>query len=187
MISELIAWEGGTLLTSLFWGMILAGEYDCIRIFRRIIKHRKVWTIAVEDILYWTNAGITVFCVIYELNDGIVRGFSVAGFIVGAVIYRFSFGLFFVKYISKLILFVLKPLKKCWCLIRMALKKVFGKVSVRLDKARAAQKKNREARRLQAAEKKKAAALARACEEQRAEKEKQARKERRQKSKGKKQ
>lgn len=147
MMSELIAWEGGTLLTSLFWGMILAAEYDCIRIFRRVFRHRKVWTISVEDILYWTNAGITVFCVIYELNDGIVRGFSIAGFVAGAVLYRFAFGRFFVKYGSRAILFILKPLKKAWSLIRIAVGKQITKGSVRYRKAQAERQKAREAKR----------------------------------------
>lgn len=128
MIANLIQWEGQALLSSLFFGMILAWEYDCIRIFRRIVKHRRVWVMSIEDILYWINASITVFCMTYEVNDGIVRGFLVAGFIVGAVIYRHSFGKYFVKYVSKLINFILKPLKKMLYLIRMVLWKTFVKL-----------------------------------------------------------
>lgn len=122
MISYLISWEWASLLTSLYWGMILSAEYDCIRIFRRVVKHYKIWVMSLEDILFWINAGITVFCITYELNDGIIRGFSIAGLLAGAIIYRYSFGRIFVKYISKLILFVLKPLKKLAGFIKMKFK-----------------------------------------------------------------
>lgn len=130
-ISELILWEGSTFLTSLFWGMILAAEYDCIRIFRRVFRHKRVWGIVVEDILYWINAGITVFCVTYEISDGVVRGFSVVALILGAVLYRYAFGIYFVKYISKLIIFLLNPLKKLLQFIRMTIKKFGAKVKLK--------------------------------------------------------
>ena len=122
MISELIRWEGSALLTSLFWGMVFAGIYDCIRILRRIVRHRKVWIMTIEDIVYWIYVGIRIFVITYEMNNGIVRGFSVAGFILGATLYRFVFGRFFVKYVSKAILFVLKPLKKLARFIRIKIK-----------------------------------------------------------------
>lgn len=112
MTDNLIAWEWTALFASIYWGMILSAEYDCIRIFRRIIKHHKVWTMSLEDIIFWINAGITIFCITYELNDGIVRSFSIVGFILGAIIYRYSFGKIIVKYVSQIILFILKPLKK---------------------------------------------------------------------------
>ncbi len=111
MISQSIAIEGITLILSLFWGMVLAFEYDCIRVFRRIIKHKKVWTIFVEDIIYWINVAITVFSIIYELNNGIIRGFVTTGFVVGIFVYRYSFGKLFVKYTTLILQLILKPLK----------------------------------------------------------------------------
>ena len=98
MINKSIGVEGMTLILSLFWGMVLAFEYDCIRVFRRIVKHKRVWTISVEDIIYWINVAITAFSIIYELNNGIIRGFVTGGFIAGAFIYRYSVGKLFVKY-----------------------------------------------------------------------------------------
>lgn len=141
-VSELILWEGQTFLTSLFWGMILAAEYDCIRIFRRVFRHKRVWGIVVEDILYWINAGITVFSVTYEISDGVVRGFSGIALILGALLYRYAFGIYFVKYISKLIIFLLNPLKKLLRFIRMTLKKFGTKIKgVVVRKRKAPEKK----------------------------------------------
>ena len=113
MISQSIAREGITLVLSLFWGMVLAFEYDCIRVLRRIVRHKRVWIMSVEDIIFWINTGFMVFSIIYELNNGIIRGFVTAGFVAGAVVYRYSFGRLFVKYMTLMLLFLLRPLKMC--------------------------------------------------------------------------
>ena len=39
-MSSDIIWESGTFLYALWWGMVLAFQYDTIRIIRRIIRHR---------------------------------------------------------------------------------------------------------------------------------------------------
>ena len=106
-------------MSALFLGMVLALEYDCIRIFRRVIRHKNIWVMSAEDILYWIYAAVTVFCMTYEVNDGILRGFLVTGFLAGAVLYRYAFGTFFVKYTTKFINLCLKPLKKALCLIKI--------------------------------------------------------------------
>ncbi len=155
MVSELIAWEGSALLTALFWGMILAAEYDCIRIFRRIVRHRKVWTISVEDILFWINAGITVFCVIYEVNSGVVRGFSLMGFVIGALLYRAAFGVYIVRYATKIILFFLKPLKKLWNLFKI---KICRRIKTALKKYCSRKKEKAAQHRKEAAQRRKEAA-----------------------------
>ena len=94
MIAKLIWWEGRTLLSALFLGMVLALEYDCIRIFRRVIRHKNI--------------------------------FLVTGFLAGAVLYRYAFGTFFVKYTTKFINLCLKPLKKALCLIKIGVHKITG-------------------------------------------------------------
>ena len=113
-------------MSALFLGMVLALEYDCIRIFRRVIRHKNIWVMSAEDILYWIYAAVTVFCMTYEVNDGILRGFLVTGFLAGAVLYRYAFGTFFVKYTTKFINLCLKPLKKALCLIKIGVHKITG-------------------------------------------------------------
>lgn len=128
MIAKLIQWEGRALLSAVFLGMRLAFVYDCIRVFRRIVIHKNVWTTSAEDILYWIYAAIMVFCMTYEVNDGILRGFLFAGFLIGALVYRYAFGSYFVKYSTKLINIVLKPLKKAVHLIKMGVCKMYSKI-----------------------------------------------------------
>ena len=99
-------------MSALFLGMVLALEYDCIRIFRRVIRHKNIWVMSAEDILYWIYAAVTVFCMTYEVNDGILRGFLVTGFLAGAVLYRYAFGTFFCKIHYKIHKFMFKAIEK---------------------------------------------------------------------------
>ena len=72
-----IIWESGTFLYALWWGMVLAFQYDTIRIIRRIIRHRRVFMIAVEDVIYWIYVGIRIFIICFYVNSGIIRSFIV--------------------------------------------------------------------------------------------------------------
>ena len=112
-VSSLIIWEQSTFFAALFMGMMFAFIYDCIRVFRRVFKHKHVYTMAVEDILFWFYVSIRVFTCLYERNNGIIRGFIVISQIFGALIYRYAFGKLFVKYMTGLLIFILKPLKNC--------------------------------------------------------------------------
>ena len=76
-VSSLIIWEQSTFFAALFMGMMFAFIYDCIRVFRRVFKHKHVYTMAVEDILFWFYVSIRVFTCLYERNNGIIRGFIV--------------------------------------------------------------------------------------------------------------
>lgn len=77
-MSSDIIWESGTFLYALWWGMVLAFQYDTIRIIRRIIRHRRVFMIAVEDVIYWIYVGIRIFIICFYVNSGIIRSFIVA-------------------------------------------------------------------------------------------------------------
>ena len=118
-LSSLIIWEQSTFFASLFMGMMFAFVYDCIRIFRRVVKHRHVYTMAAEDILFWFYVSINVFACLYERNNGVIRGFIVVSQVLGAVIYRYAFGKIYVKNMSKLLIFILKPLKKLFLFIKI--------------------------------------------------------------------
>ena len=104
------------MLSSAFLGMAAAFIYDCIRVVRRIIRHKKVWTIAVEDIIYWVCMSFLAFSATYNL-----RGFMVVTAILGALLYRAVLGKYYVKYMTKLINFLIRPLKKLCRLISIKL------------------------------------------------------------------
>lgn len=116
-LSDLVQWELSTVLSSAFLGMAAAFIYDSIRVFRRIIRHKKVWTIAAEDIIYWVCMSFLAFSATYNLSNGAVRGFMVMTAILGAMLYKAVLGKYYVKYVTKLIHFLIKPLKKLNCFI----------------------------------------------------------------------
>lgn len=113
-------------LSSIVWGITLIVFYDCFRIFRRIIKHNKFWA-AFEDVIYWTVSAFLIFCLMYQMNDGAIRGFALVGILIGMVLYHYSISSFIVKFTSlgiekcilstkKFIKFISKPIR--WILRR---------------------------------------------------------------------
>ena len=128
-VSSLIIWEQSTFFAALFMGMMFAFIYDCIRVFRRVFKHKHVYTMAVEDILLWFYFNIDDR--LYERNNGIIRGFIVISQIFGALIYRYAFGKLFVKYMTGLLIFILKPLKKLFLLIKIKVHELDARVKSR--------------------------------------------------------
>ena len=106
------------------WGMVLSVVYDVIRIFRRVIIHHKVPVLVAEDILFWMASGFVIFHVTFMVNNGIIRSFSIVGFIIGSAMYQYTVSYYLVKYISRIIIFVIKPLKKLVKSITMVLKRL---------------------------------------------------------------
>lgn len=97
-------------LTSILWGGILLLIYDILRIFRRVIKHG-AFLVAVQDMIFWVAASLFIFSMIYRENNGIIRGYSILGMMLGSILYHFALSDFLVKLISKLIQTLLQPFK----------------------------------------------------------------------------
>lgn len=102
-ISETILKEADILLKAFATGMLLIFVYDLLRIIRRLLPHG-VSAIAIEDVLFWTGSAIIIFSMLYQENDGYLRGFSIGGVIAGMVLYSLMFS----KYIVKISVFVLE-------------------------------------------------------------------------------
>lgn len=81
---------------SVLWGMLILILYDFLRIERRLISHNEFF-IAVEDLIYWVVASLLIFHMMYKLNDGIIRGFSILAMLLGMLIYHYSISYYFVK------------------------------------------------------------------------------------------
>lgn len=93
---------------SILWGAIVLLAYDQLRVLRRIIRHNNFW-VAVEDLIFWIIASVFIFAMIYVQNSGTIRGFSVAGMVIGMVIYHYVMSDIIVKLISRGILLLLYP------------------------------------------------------------------------------
>ena len=82
--------------SSVLVGMGLFFLYDILRIFRRILPHGNIW-IGVEDFLYWIIFTGVVFVLLYRENDGMVRGFSIGGIMIGMLLYYFLLSRFVIR------------------------------------------------------------------------------------------
>ena len=97
-------------LLSILWGGTLLLAYDVLRIFRRLVKHG-VLLIAIEDLIFWVLASLFLFIMIFRENNGIIRGFSIIGMLIGLVLYHFSISEWLVKRITQLIQTLLSPIR----------------------------------------------------------------------------
>lgn len=65
-------------------GMMLV--YDLLRSLRLFIPHHPFWT-GLEDFVFWVYTAFMTFSLLYELNDGILRGYSIAVVLLGMILF----------------------------------------------------------------------------------------------------
>lgn len=93
---------------SFLWGLVLMFLYDFLEVFRRKVKHGRIWLL-VEDWLFWAVASILVFQMIFALNNGIIRSFFIVSFVAGMVLYRKVAKEHVINAILAVIAFVFRP------------------------------------------------------------------------------
>lgn len=120
------------LLTVLLGGA-LGLVYDCLRVFRHIIPHKRLW-VQLEDGLFWMIAIFFVFAVMLGANDGEIRFFSILGMFGGMGLYFLTLSHLVIAvsdrviYVVKKVLFLLftiimTPFRLVYLLIRRPLRK----------------------------------------------------------------
>lgn len=87
-------------LMSLGTGGGLMAAYDCVRVFRLICPHR-IWAVGTEDLLYGIYCAVMTFALLYEQNDGRLRGFAIGGVILGMAVYQNLVSRRVLKYLQK--------------------------------------------------------------------------------------
>lgn len=110
-MSDAIGMEVQFFLISILWGIILLVVYDVLRIFRRVVKHAWFF-VAVEDVLFWIVSAFLIFRMMYQQNNGIIRGFSILGMTLGMIVYNQSLSDYMVKWISEFFLLIGKGIRK---------------------------------------------------------------------------
>ncbi|MDW2800306.1 spore cortex biosynthesis protein YabQ [Clostridium boliviensis] len=96
-----IVYEVKLLLYSFLTGAGLMMTYDLLRIFRIFIPHSYVFT-GIEDMIYWVYAALVTFSLLYEQNDGGLRGYVIAGIFLGMFLYDRLVSRFFLKSLKNL-------------------------------------------------------------------------------------
>ena len=87
MVSQNIAKEVMFLFHSFFLGMVITFFYDGFLIVRKLFKHT-MFLISLEDLIFWIACALSVFYVLYEENNGMLRWFAVAGAALGMFMYK---------------------------------------------------------------------------------------------------
>ena len=64
-------------------GVVMGAAYDCLRIFRKGISHRKEW-VDREDLVFWICAGLLFFEFLIYYYQGKLRFFEIAAVCFGA-------------------------------------------------------------------------------------------------------
>lgn len=85
----MIQGEALFFLVSVSTGALLLFGYDLLRALREVFPERK-GILAAGDFLYWCLAGIGAFCMVFQKNSGALRGFCVAGMLLGMLFYHKS-------------------------------------------------------------------------------------------------
>ncbi len=98
-------------LAAVLLGAVAALVYDMLRVWRRF-RRQSLFMVSLQDFLYWFFLGFAGFYLIYSFNDGTLRTFAFLGMCLGAGLYVFTLGRFFVTYCLKLLLFFTFPLRK---------------------------------------------------------------------------
>ena len=98
-------------LAMVVFGAAAALVYDMLRVLRRLRK-QSLFTVSLQDFVYWFATGLVAFRVIYRYNAGVLRLFVFVGAGLGAVLYRALFSRFFVTYCVKLLRILFLPMEK---------------------------------------------------------------------------
>ena len=92
--------------------MIIAVCYDMLRISRRIMKKSDL-LVGLEDFFFWVAAGIVVFSMIFQCNDGVIRGYMFLALLIGAWLYHKSILKKPLKWIKMMInQIIIKPFRR---------------------------------------------------------------------------
>jgi spore cortex biosynthesis protein YabQ len=133
-------------LSTMYAGFIIGFLYDCCRIIRRMIR-AGVFVTGILDLLFWSVIGTLSFLVVFYVNDGDVRFFTIVGFVIGWILYVFTLSPFIMKgltwiyqtlakIIHWLIKIVLWPFQMLWKAARVpisGIKKLWHKLKSKIS------------------------------------------------------
>lgn len=134
-MGEFIRQEIDIFLEASFSGMMIAAAYDILRILRRIIRHGS-FLVNIQDFFFWVIAGIVVFSMIFECNQGVVRGYIFVALLIGGYLYHKSVSSFLVSFISRILnILITFLLKKPFKWVKMMMIKMIKILSFPFKKA----------------------------------------------------
>ena len=110
-------------------GLLIGFLFDFFRIQRKVIKTNDFITY-IQDILFWIISGIIVIISMVKFTDGEIRSYMILGIIVGIVLYFVSISKYImaismniVHFFTRILSFLVYPLKKIHEIIKKSWKK----------------------------------------------------------------
>lgn len=110
-----IVYEIKLLIYSFLTGAGLMMAYDLLRVLRIFIPHSYV-VVGLEDMIYWVYAALITFSLLYEQNDGGLRGYAITGVFMGMFLYDRVVSRFFLKFLKNFWKYF--KMKMCECFRR---------------------------------------------------------------------
>ena len=101
-MSVSIRYEAQLFLMSICTGVGLVMVYDCVRFFRIVCPH-KTWVVGAEDLIYGFYCAVMTFSLLYQQNDGNLRGFCIGGVILGMTAYEHAVSRKVLKRLQKVV------------------------------------------------------------------------------------
>lgn len=126
MVSQNIAREVMFLFHSFLLGAVITFAYDGFLILRNLFRHTML-LISLEDLIFWIACALSVFCVLYEENNGTLRWFAVAGAAVGMLIYKKTLSPLIVRASTKMFSLLFSLWGKVFKIISKPFSFLFGK------------------------------------------------------------
>lgn len=115
-ISQDITKEIMFLFHSFLLGIVITFVYDGFLVLRKLFKHTML-LISLEDMIFWIACALSVFCVLYEENNGMLRWFAVAGATLGMLVYKKTLSRPLVNGVSAVFSFLFRIMGKVWKII----------------------------------------------------------------------
>ncbi|EET60553.1 hypothetical protein BRYFOR_07371 [Marvinbryantia formatexigens DSM 14469] len=100
-MSAVVQQEALFFFVSILTGVFLVWAYDLFRIFRKVVPHHIV-AVSIEDLFYWLAVSFIIFGMIFEKNNGALRGYAFVGILLG-VWFQYLAEVFFRKIWTKLL------------------------------------------------------------------------------------
>ena len=104
-------------------GFLLGLYYDCFRLLRRFSRVPK-FGVFLLDILFFATAAVSVFLFSLAMTEGEVRGYSLAGCMIGFFAYRCTVGRLLLRSLNV----VMRTLRRIFSVVVKPFAWLFGKV-----------------------------------------------------------
>jgi len=113
-------------------GFFIGALYDIFRILRKVFKHPDFLT-QIEDFVFWIVVTGVMFYLMLNRNYGEIRGFTILGTMLGALLYFATISTIVLNMSVKIINFLLKILSTVTKIILFPLKVVMNILKIPLN------------------------------------------------------